>query len=1239
MSRRLRPGCGRPRLRVFAPLGLAAALASGAAPKTPLGPGADDIVAQPFAPKSAAVRSETLFTEVPPAHTGIGFQLQFPDPERFIHELVHLSVYGGVCTGDFDGDGRADIYVTSPAGGNRLFRNLGDFRFEDVTEAAGLSDPKFWGTGATFVDIDNDGDLDLYACGYRVANRLFINEGPGADGQVRFVERAQAFGLDYTGASMTMAFADIDRDGDLDAYLATTAVPPPPEVKFRVTYEGGRPVIPPELREYWAMVYLPGDRAMRTEAGQFDHLYRNDGGRFTEITRQAGIDGAYFTLAAVWWDYDGDGWPDLYVANDYLGPDQLYRNNRDGTFTDVIRQAVPHTPWSSMGVDVADLNQDGRLDLMATDMLGSTHYRRQVMMGETSRTGWFLDVAEPRQYVRNALFLSTGAGRMLEAAWFAGLAATDWTWGPRLEDFDNDGRVDVFIANGMWRDVQNADLGTFADRTLGGGSPRWAKFWAAQPMLKEANLAFRNLGDLRFARVEQQWGLGRVGVSFGAATADFDNDGDLDLVVQNADAPLSVYRNESLEAHAIRLRLRGVRSNRFGLGATVRLRAGGREQTRYVTLARGWLSASEPILHFGLGQAEQVEWLTVDWPSGGRQRFAGLAADQLYTVTEAESALGHAEPGDGPAARDQRHGTPPTSPLTSDILPSPHNALLQAPALPTPHASSLTAPPSPPPLFAPSDLLAAIRLEAPPFDDFAREPLLPWKISERTGCLAVADVDGDGDEDLFVGGPSGQASRLLVRGSDGHFTLADQPAWAADRESEDAAAGFFDFDGDGDLDLFVVSGGVRDAPGHTAYQDRLYLNDGAGVFATAPAGVLPARPDSGSCVAAADFDRDGDVDLFVGGGSLPGHYPLSAPSRLLLNEAGRLVDRTPPAMAPKAWRRGPKPPPAGQATPAAAPENPPADPPTSLEIGPWTATDALWADADGDGWPELFVATEWGPVRAFRNRRGQLDPWDPPLVWPTSAPSALAPRPASLSELTGWWQALAAGDFDRDGDVDLVLGNVGSNTRYVASPPAPALLFYGDLDGSGTAHLLEAYFVGEYAYPHRGLDALGQVMPSLRAKFPTFHQFANAPIDDLFSMDALRRCHRREANTLESALLLNDGRGAFTFRPLPTLAQLAPVRDVAAVDVDGDGKLDLVLAQNDFSPHRETGRMDGGVSLVLQGDGQGGFEPLWPDRSGLVVPDEARRLALADLNADGRPDLVFLVPGGVRAFINPRFEP
>jgi hypothetical protein len=1053
--------------------------------------------------------------------------------------MIHLSVYGGICTGDFDNDGLTDFYVTSPLGGNRLYRNLGDFRFDDVTESAGVLDTNFWGTGAAFVDINNDGLLDIYACAYRMPNRLYLNQGKGPDGRVRFVEKAREYGLDFNGASMMMAFGDFDRDGDLDAYLATTAIPPPPGVKFGVAYEGTKPVVPKELQEYWTLLYRPGQQPVPTEAGQFDHFYRNDGGRFSEITSQAGIDGAFFTLSALWWDFDGDGWPDLYVSNDYLGPDKLYRNNRDGTFTDVIRQVIPHTPWSSMGTDIGDFNNDGLIDLMATDMIGSTHYRRNVMMGEATKREWFLEYAEPRQYIRNALYLNTGAERMLEFAYQAGLPYTDWTWGPRIEDFDNDGLQDIFIANGMLRDVQNGDLGMHADRTYRPTSPEWAAFWAAQPLQRETNMVFRNIGELRFEHAEIPWGLARLGVSFGCATADFDNDGRLDLVVNNADAPLSIYRNRGATGHSTRISLKGTLSNRFGIGATVRIQAGGASQVRYLTLARAWLSASEPILHFGLGSAPRIDSLTIDWPCSPRQSYTNLEAGRFYTITE----------------------------------PTNSGRVLVAP--PKPRGSRA-------PLFRATNLLDNISISEPAFDDFSREPLLPWKLSQRAGCMAWRDANTDGKADLFVGGMPGQPGRLLIRNAAGRFDASAQPAFEADKDCEDAAAVFFDPDRDGDLDLLVAGGGFRQESGHTSYRHRLYLNNGKGVFSPAPKEALPVVTNGASCVVVADFDGDGLPDVFLGGQSVPGRYPLSSESHLWLNRGGKFVDATPSGLKK-----------------------------------PGIVTAAVASDVDCDGKLDLMLTIAWGPVRYFHNEA-----------------AGLVERTAEvgLDTRTGWWNAIVAGDLDGDRRPDFVVGNQGLNTVYHATPNAPELLFYGDLDGSGTSNLVGAYFVGEYGFPHVGLDELSKAMPTVRARFPTYAKYAAAPIDDLFGRNRLRQAIRREVNTLESGVLLNKKEG-FRFEPLPPLAQVAPARDLALLDVNGDGWLDLVIGQNDFSPGPLVGRMDGGTSLVLLGNGQGQFEPLMPDRSGVLVPEEVRRLAVTDVDGDGRPDLVFRVaPGAFRCF-------
>jgi hypothetical protein len=1048
---------------------------------------------QPFAARSKS-SGQTLYSTLTPEETGLTSVNRYDDPAMWgarYREFSLGAIGTGVAIADYDGDGRPDVFVVSKTGPNRLYRNLGDFRFEDVTEHVGVAGPGgAWQQGVAFADVNNDGRPDVYVCRFNAPNLLFINRGDGT-----FSEEAAARGLALSDASGMGAFCDYDRDGWLDVYVQTNVLD-----------------------------------AERRPNGQRDRLYRNNGdGTFSEVTDRAGIYGETQGHSATWWDFDADGWPDLYVANDFKDPDQLYRNNRDGTFRDVLSFVAPHTPHSSMGADLGDLNNDGHLDLLVADMAATT--REKDHRGQAKiRAGLTEDEKRPEvapQYMRNALLLGTGAGRALEGANLAGLAATDWTWTVRLEDLDLDGRLDAWFTNGMVRELHGYDI---IQRMMGRESMgERMRIMKATPVLAERHLVYRNLGDLRFEETGAAWGLDKTGVGFGSAFGDLDGDGDLDLVYASMDEPVAVCRNDAPSGHAVIIELRGTRSNRFGIGATVRLECASGEQMRPLVLARGYLSTSEPVAHFGLGADAVIDRLTVEWPSGIRQEFTALAADRRYTITE---------PSDG---------TP------------------------------VSRPGSPPPQFRESSERLQLELTSreKPFNEWAREPLLPFRLNRSGPALLAADFDRDGQDDVAFGGVSGESGRLLSNLGEGHFMTYGANLFP-ETTLPDGPVLVWDADADGDLDLLATKAGTAAPAGSDAYLSRVLLNSGRGRFSPAP-NLLPPLAISVGAAAAADFERSGRPGIFLGGRSVPGAYP-QVPSSVLLAWRGDRYSDVTVALAPQLARVG-------------------------------LVTAALWSDVDDDGRPDLLVACEWGRVACFRNVDGKgFEDVTEKFGFSTAG--------------TGWWRSLAAADFNGDGRLDYAVGNAGLNTRYRASAEFPALLYAGVNAGGSTPQLIEAEAEHGIYFPLRDRDTLAKLVPAALRPFPTAEAYSKARLTDVFPMDVLAAATKLAVTELRSGVFLSQADGTWKFAALPRLVQIAPIQAMHAGDLDGDGRADLLAVGNDYSPTTETGRFDGGHGWLLRGDGQGGFTPVPTAESGILVPGEARALAVTDLDQNGWPDFL-----------------
>ncbi|MDH3369246.1 MAG: VCBS repeat-containing protein, partial [Gemmatimonadota bacterium] len=1076
------------------------------------------------------------------SYTGVRFENRLADT-RELNVFTYRNYYngGGVALGDLSGDGLPELLFTSNLGENRLYLNEGEFRFRDVTEVAGVAGKGSWATGVTFADVNGDGLLDIYVCyagnaaGERRANELYIHRGLNADGVPTFAEMAAAYGIADEGYSTHAAFFDYDRDGYLDLYVVNNSP---------------RPVSSFGLRNI---------RHVRDALGG-DKLYHNVGGRLLDVSERAGIFGSEiaFGLGVAVGDVNRDGWPDIYVSNDFFERDYLYINNGDGTFAELLDRQMPSISLSSMGLDIADIDNDGWLDIYVADMLPEDDYRLKTTSTFEDWDGYQAKLRHDyhHQFMRSMLHLNNRNGTFSEIGQLAGVARTDWTWGALIADFDQDGFKDIHVTNGILADVTSQDYISFlADpRTMRaavkGERVEFLGLIEAMSSTPLPNYAFRNAGNLTFWNSGAAWGLNAPGFSSGAAYGDLNGDGALDLVVNNVNQEAFVYRNNArtlLDNHYLQVVLEGEGSNRFGIGAKVTLRSAERLFFQEMMPSRGFQSSVDYVLTFGVGQIETVDSVLVEWSDGRVNVLTDVTANQRITVRHAESAA-----------------APPVTPESA------------------------------PPLFA--DVTESIALEfvhrENTFVDFSRERLMPKMLSTEGPFMAVSDVNGDGLDDAFIGGAKDQPGQLLVQRRSGGFVRSNEGLFEQDRVSEDLGAVFFDATGDGHPDLYVVSGGSEFSDMAPAIQDRLYLNDGGGTFRKTD-GHLPPMNISGSRAAPADFDGDGDIDLFVGGRVVPWRYGIDPRSVLLENDGrGRFRDVT-QQVAPDLVRIG-------------------------------MVTDALWDDVDGDGRLDLVVVGEWMPITIFRNTgSGTLEP--------------MAPR--GLERSHGWWNRIVAGDFTGDGRTDFVVGNLGLNTRLRASEDEPVTMYVKDFDRNGFVEQIVSSYDNGVSYPLALRDDLIRVLPFLEARYPTYESYAQQTVADIFPPADLADAVLKQAYTFATTLVRNNGDGSFTRVPLPLEAQLAPVYGILAAELDGDGTLDLLLAGNFDGVEPKIGRMSASYGLFLRGDGSGGFTPVRTSESGFLVPGQARDIQRigtrqGDLYVvtrnDDRP-LIFRTAAGGRA--------
>lgn len=1055
-------------------------------------------------PKELVGGFELLSSE----QTGIDFENTITETLNFNHYFYsQIYVGSGVAIGDINNDGLSDVFFGGNQVSDRLYLNKGNLSFEDITKTSKVARNSGWTWGVTMADVNADGYLDIYVSRNGTSakledrkNQLYINNQ-----DLTFTESAQKYGLADVGFSTQAVFFDMDNDGDLDMYQVNQLA----DKKLLLINK-----IPQSQFKFFK-----------------DRLYRNDNGKYKDVSEEVGISRSVaYGLSVNATDFNDDGWMDLYVANDYAEPDFMYYNNGDGTFTNVINEKLQHITQLSMGSDTGDINNDGLIDLITTDMTPEDHYRSKTNMATMSTEAFYtmVEAGAHRQYMANTLQVNTGMGTFSDIGNMAGMAYTDWSWSSLIVDLDNDSFKDIIVSNGIKKDVDNNDYRSKV-KELGKNATYQQLFELSKntPSQPVSNYAFKNKGNLKFEKVAEQWGFSTPSFSNGMAYGDLDNDGDLDIITNNIDAPAFVYENKAT-GNFLKINIEGTGKNTYGIGAKAIIHYDGNLQIAENTVTRGFISSVEHDLFFGLGKTKTIDKVEVIWSNNKVNVFENIEANQVITAKLADAK---------PYTKTNKD---------KEILLAQVNA--EALGLDFKH-------------------------EENEFDEYIDEILLPHNVSQNGPFSAVADVNADGLDDLFVGGAFGQSGVLYTQNKDGKYAKSTSQPWDIDKASEDLGCLFFDADNDKDLDLYITSGGSEYKRGSAQLQDRLYLNDGKGQFTKAK-NALPKIAESTQCVKASDIDNDGDLDLFVGTRLISGKYAYPASSYILINEKGNFN---------KAKREITKP---------------------FKNLG--MVTDAVFTDIDGDKDEDLIVVGEWMEIKVFTNTKGVFEDNSTQF---------------GLKDTRGIWWSITAKDLDNDGDDDYILGNLGKNNKFKASEEHPFKVYANDFDNNGTNDVVLAKFYKDGYVPVRGRECTSQQMPYVAEKFEDYHSFASSKLIEILPDDKVEDAVVYEIKSFESIILINNN-GKLKKQSLPIQAQVSPIKASLVFDFNKDGNMDILVAGNHFGVEVETTRYDAGFGALLLGKGNNEFKYVSPSESGFYVPLDSRDLKL--LKGDQKSQKIFV---------------